>query len=210
MQSNAVVEGTLKNASGVPQVGFFVEIESVGFADVAHEETVTDQKGHYILQGLRPGDYVIYPYNPAKAYPFTGNTFQSLSPRRVTVPAAEGDVVTDLTLPAKAGLLTLLVIDENSRKPVADASVILCHSNSVRRSARIGTDATGSSFYYVPSGEPISVLIQGAAYEAEQRANIILKPEESRKLVVEVVARAPYSRSGGASARIDGVRCVAP
>lgn len=122
--------------------------------------------------------------------------FLSASPDRMILKSGE-HLSKDLVLPREAGVIAGTVVSSDGL-PLRNVTVVLCHADAAKRSAEIYTSDAGTFTYIVPSGEPLSVLIQQPSGQAAQETNIVLHPNERREMKFVL----------GRRSDVHGVRCI--
>ncbi len=190
------VEGQIFTADGRPAPNMNLSIQGIFPPATLRTEVRSDAEGHYRVPGLEPGQYVLYPYNNSDQYPLRNNMFLSASPERMILKSGE-HAKKDLVLPREAGVIAGTVVSSDGL-PLRNVAVVLCHADAAKRSAEIHTSDAGNFTYIVPSGEPLSVLIQQPSGLISQETNIILKPNERREMKF-VLGQRPD---------VHGARCV--
>ena len=190
------VEGKIVTADGKPAPNMILWVQGVFPPATLMTEVRDDAEGHYRVPELQPGQYVLYPYDDSDQYPLRNNMFLSASPERMILKSGE-HLRKDLVLPPAAGVIEGTTVSSNGL-PLSRMDVVLCHADDAKRSAEIHTSDTGTFRYIVPSGEPLSVLIQQPSGIALQETNIVLKPGERREMKFVL----------GQRSDVHGVRCI--
>ena len=194
--ATSTVEGGIFTADGKPAPNMILLVQGV-FPPATQRTVVrSDAEGHYRVPELEPGQYVLYPYNDSDQYPLRNGMFLSASPERIVLKSGE-HLRKDLVLPPEAGVIAGTAVSSDGQ-PLRNVTVVLCHADAAKRSAEIHTSDTGTFTYIVPSGEPLSVLIQQPSGLALQQTNIVLHPNERREMKFVL----------GRRSDVHGARCI--
>ena len=190
------VEGEIFTADGRAAPNMILFVQGIFPPATLRTEVRSDANGHYRTPELQPGQYVLYPYNNSDQYPIRNNMFLSDTPDRMILKS--GDHITkDLVLPPEASVIAGTAVNSDG-VPLRRVAVVLCHADAVKRSAEISTSDAGTFTYIVPSGEPLSVLIQQPSGLALQQTNIVLHPNERREMRFVL----------GRRSEVHGARCI--
>ena len=153
------IEGRLVDEDGAPQAGITVQLTETHWA-----RTLTRDDGRFVFEGLIPERYVVSVPRDAKELARTIVTLE-----------ADGIPSLELTIPARAGKISGVVVDEDGG-PVRDAIITALpdvaergpHSRSALRAAAdfgrgrapVLTDDDGRFTVAVTPGRPYTVLAQ--------------------------------------------------
>src|ERR1700691_3186114 len=96
------LEGVVRLPNGQAMSGMTVLVMPASNSASPKSRTMTDDAGKYTIEGLKPGDYAIYPFNETTQYPLRADMFLSKSPDRITVNNSQTTVNKDLVLPSEA------------------------------------------------------------------------------------------------------------
>lgn len=171
-----------------PAANFVVELVPVTVGASPGVRVKTDADGSFSVPGLLNGIYAIYPYALEGLYPRRASTFMSSSAEHVVVSGRDPVIEKNLLLPKPAATIEAVVV--KGALPAPLERVILCHTDQPTRSATIQTDAQGHFRYVVPAEEQLSILVGAAGTQGNQVSNLLLKPEESRSLKIDLNAKA--------------------
>jgi len=202
-QTTGVIEGTVKDGSGVPLVSATVYARPQGVvlrAIVPHSST--DAQGRYSLQ-LPFGRYSLAAGKPEKGYPDAlYATFYYGSKKRpeVVLSARNNKATVNLRLGKKAGILVGTVTDASTGKPVnanvefrwiSDPTIAISGSGLANAQFRI----------LIPSATPLSMVVSQTGYEnwvylsKTQRGAIVLGPGEAMSLDIRLKPARPAALS---------------
>lgn len=160
------IEGLVLTAEGKPVAGATVSAMEVSRPFVGRPPTaVSDDKGHYLINELEPGPYMVYGAKEEENYPETDISFYGLMPPpEVTVEAGRIAKNVVLRFGAKAARLVGKVIDGQTGRDISNASMSLFRADDLDT---IGgsVSRTGVFTALIPPDNPIRVKVTAPGYE---------------------------------------------
>lgn len=199
-QATGVIEGTVKDGSGVPVVSATVYAQRQGVyvlrAIVPHSST--NAQGRYSLQ-LPFGEYSLAVGKPEEGYPdaLYATFYYGFKKRpKVVLSARNNKATVNLRLGKKAGVLVGTVTDASTGKPfnanvefrwISDPTIAVSGSGLANAQFRI----------LIPSDTPLTMVVSQTGYEdwvypdKTQRGAIVLGPGESMNLDIQLKPSRP-------------------
>lgn len=191
------IEGLILSPEGKPVAGATVSALELSHPFVGRVPTsLTDQNGHFLIDGLEAGPYMLYAGKEEENYPETNNYFYGPDPpREVTV--HEGRVTKNvvLRLGPKGARLRGRVVDAETTKTISNASMSLVREDDSAASMGSSVGKAGEFNALVPGNKPFRLKVSAPGYHPwyfgtdgteEHAAPIEMKPGESKELTIRL------------------------
>jgi hypothetical protein len=184
------IYGIVRDENGAP--ASFVKV--VAIYDGPHSGPFplgkTDGSGHYCINNVAPGDYVMSAADPEKGYPEMGSIFYSLQRPSPEVHIAIGNLKgqADWRIPYKAGFVEVTLTDARTGKPIIPMFFSLVIQSTPEKGFMRGSTASTAALL-VPPKENIYLIVSAPGY-GEWPANdtkgklLNLLPGKTERLVV--------------------------
>ena len=182
------ITGTAVDDSYAPVKGATIDPRFLGNTFAGDQTPVqTDDRGKFTAEGLRPGDYDLYPQKESDGFSllWVGWLGQAELPKlvRVTVPATGPCRHVTVNMGPRAAWMTVNAIDGSTQEQLSDIEVTFMNTEHVRQ---------GGSVYLkeprevaVPSHARFSVQVRAPGYHPSQPVRIDpLVPGEKKNLTV--------------------------
>lgn len=193
------VEGRVLDAEGMPVAGAVVEARP--FSDTVVSDNLpvayTDERGVFFLDGLRPGEHVIYASKEEEGYPSIYQVlFVADAVSLPTVTIESQQVARDLTvrLARKGARLRAHLINAVTDKPIEVAEVTLYRDDKADSFFSFGLNEKGELYRLVPS-MPLKMKIVAPGYgewhygadgTQEKAESLSLEPDKEREITIRL------------------------
>lgn len=183
------ITGTVTDDSFAPVNGVKIDPRRDPYSGDGDSTVMTDEKGRFRADRLRPGDYDLYPENEAEGFSllWVGWLNQPELPKlvRVAVPATGVCKNVKLNLGPRGAWLDVVAVDANTREPLSKLIITVNNSEHTRQ---------GGSAYLVeqrpvlvPSHARFAVQVRADGYRTSDPAQIEpLIPGEKKELTVSL------------------------
>jgi hypothetical protein len=145
--------------------------------------------GSYKIEGLKMGDYVIYPYKISAGYQLGSNTFFADDPARFRLGDSQPDQTLDIRTPPRAAEVKCLIRNSSTMTALANINVWLCRTDDPTRAGQITTEQDGHFEHAVPASVPISIFVDAQGFQPQLIKNLVFLPLEAKEITVDLVPR---------------------
>jgi len=161
------IQGLVLNAEGKPVAGATVSAMELSRPLVGKEPTaVSDEKGHFLIDGLGPGPYMLSAIKDEDNYPDTADYFYAQDRPPVTV-VREGEVSESVVLRfhQKAARLIGKVLDAKAGKAISNASISMTRMDGTEAWRGSSLGSTGELNVLIPPDRLVRIEINAPGYQ---------------------------------------------
>jgi hypothetical protein len=157
--------GTVQNENGGPASLVKIVAIYMGAHSGSYPLGKTDGVGHYCIDNVAPGDYVMSAADPEKGYPEMGSIFYSSQRPNPEVHIAIGSLKghADWRIPYKAGFVEVVLTDVRTGKPIIPMIFRLVLQSSPKDGNMRGSTVSTSALL-VPPNENIYFTVSATGY----------------------------------------------
>ncbi|MDX6528971.1 MAG: large repetitive protein [Blastocatellia bacterium] len=158
------IKGYVLDSRGNPMVGATVHARKTDFEKGLLPSTTTDVEGYFLLEGLEPGEYVVYAGKASQGYPedLAALYSDSVSRSNTIVNGSSGsDLVLKLRQPL--GQLTGRIVDIRTRRAIRFASITVRSIENPSNYLETGPDEKGR-FRLLRPRIPFNLTISASGY----------------------------------------------
>ena len=201
--SYGAVEGVVVDSEGRSVAGAVVELRPGSQTAVPDKlpSALTDQRGRFFLDGLIPGEHVIYTSKEEAGYLPAYDAFfvvggAALPKVTVLDRQVTGGVV--IRLGAKAAWVRGRVMDANTQRPLDEAELVLTREDNPEVSLSFGIDPQDGGFRRAIPPIPMRLTVRSPGYEdwhygegeTEKSRTLRVRPEATVELNIYLRPRA--------------------
>ena len=196
--SYGAVEGVVVDPEGMPVAGATVELRPDSQTAIPDRlpSAVTDRGGKFFLDGLAPGEHVIYTSKEEEGYLPAYDAFfvvGGAAPPRVTVRDRQSTGGVIIRLGAKAAWVRGRVLDAATGRPVEGAELVLTRADNPEVSFSFGIDPEDGTFKRAVPPIPLRLTVRSPGYEEWQygeggsgakSTTLLVRAEATEELIV--------------------------
>jgi hypothetical protein len=158
--------GTVSKPDGNPAASFEVRVEGSSPTSTYRAETMTDELGHYKVDQLNLGEYVIFPSKRSEGYFMAHSTISTISDLvpRVLLDDTHRAVTKDIKLDSPSGMLQGEIRDAQTRELIKGADLTICRTSDPDRSGQASGEESTDYKQRVPAGVAMSLYAQKPGY----------------------------------------------
>lgn len=183
-----VITGRVLNSEGrtVAQATVFAERE--GFLSGIQPISITDEKGKFLIKGLRPGVYQVYASKEEDGYPLPISTFNmgnSVTEQKVVVSQDQTTEVV-VNLATKGAKLTGRIVDATTAEPIQDARMTLRRVDNPKFYLMTGVNKRGIYKVLVPS-DAFTIEVSAPNYQNKLVSSTLVVKGITKRLDISLL-----------------------
>jgi hypothetical protein len=164
-----------------------------GYAGDVSEPVTADDNGQFTLDGLRPGDYVLWPEKESDGFSTNWSGWRGqVELQAVTVAPGGACQEVKLNMGARGALMRVRAIDEATHEPLHDIQVNFWNAEDSRQGGSIAGEPRDVHEFLIPSRTNFMLQVRSPGYRASEPMRVEpLSPGETQYLTVPLQRGTP-------------------